>query len=115
MVPIRGPHEVDAQQREDIWTRRSQHPDPPVDVMPALRKPEPGPGLVSEFDPNAASKSVAATAKDVRKTAKTSRESPREPARLTFTVPCAASSGRERISPAKVTVTGAVQAATRDP
>jgi len=56
MVPIRGPLGVDAmQQRDDLWTRRSHHPDPPVDVMPDLRKPEPRPGLVSEFDPTAAS------------------------------------------------------------
>jgi len=55
MAPIRGSSGIEAtQQRDDLWTRRSHHPDPPVDVMPALRKPEPGPGLVSEFDPTAA-------------------------------------------------------------
>jgi len=32
---IRGPPGVDAmQQRDDLWTRRSHHPDPPVHVMP---------------------------------------------------------------------------------
>jgi len=57
------------QQRDDLWTRRSHHPDPTVDVMPALRKPEPGLGLVSEFNPTAAG--AAATPTHVHKTAKT--------------------------------------------
>ena len=35
MAPIRGTLGVDAmQQRDDLWTRRSQHPDPLVDVVP---------------------------------------------------------------------------------
>lgn len=35
MAPIRSPSEADAmQQRENLWTLRSQHPDPPADLMP---------------------------------------------------------------------------------
>ena len=35
MAPIRGPPDTDAmQQRDDLWTRRSHHPDAPVDAMP---------------------------------------------------------------------------------
>jgi len=35
IAPIRGPPGDGAmQQRDDLWTRRSQHSDPPVDVMP---------------------------------------------------------------------------------
>jgi len=55
MAPIRGPPGDGAmQERDDRWTRRSHHPDPPVDVMPDLRKPEPGSRLVSENPPKRA-------------------------------------------------------------
>ena len=35
MAPIRGPPgDGNMTRREDHWTARSRHPDPPVDVMP---------------------------------------------------------------------------------
>ena len=35
MAPIRGPPGDGTMSRqEDLWTGRSRHPDPPVDVMP---------------------------------------------------------------------------------
>ena len=35
MAPIRGPPgDGNMTRQEDLWTGRSRHPDPPVDVMP---------------------------------------------------------------------------------
>jgi len=104
MEPIRGPPGIEAmQQWEGPRTRRSQHPDLPVDVMPDLRKPEPGLGLVSEFDP---------TRRELKRRGGAHRRpqldenATREPARPTGAVRCAASSRRKSILPTKVTVTG---------
>lgn len=76
VAPIRGPPSVDVmQQRDDRGARRFLNLDASVDVMPDDEKPEPGSGLVSEFDPTRRELSAAATPTHVRKTAKAPRES----------------------------------------
>jgi len=79
------------QQRDDLWTRRSHHRDPPVDVMPALRKPEPGSGLVSATPPP--------RARAPRRRLPTSAKPRTWPGGTTATDWCGATRCRERISP----------------
>jgi len=91
------------QQRYNLWTRRSQLPDPPVDVMPAFRKPEPGPGLVIDFDPTDAGAAPRRSPPTSAKCKRRKRPARARPTDLYGAERCQRSP-RERL-PAKVTVT----------